>query len=203
MTQIDFHTGWASIISTHILTKRMTSVVVQFHSRLRYFNSHPHEEDDCKSFNSGCAFITFQLTSSRRGWRITTVISALDNDISTHILTKRMTIIVTSMKYYLYISTHILTKRMTYITLLMFWNINISTHILTKRMTCICFLRCIIIVISTHILTKRMTRLRQLQDQLLRYFNSHPHEEDDGMMKRMIGRNKTFQLTSSRRGWHE
>ena len=62
----DLYAGW---ISTHILTKRMT-------------NTH--------SETSTIAFL-FQLTSSRRGWRIFSKIPAWTECISTHILTKRMT----------------------------------------------------------------------------------------------------------------
>ena len=35
-----------SVISTHILTRRMTRFNVTFASPPVYFNSHPHEEDD-------------------------------------------------------------------------------------------------------------------------------------------------------------
>ena len=101
-----------SFISTHILTKRMTMndcgsceketfqltssrrgwlIVLFNYFQLFYFNSHPHEEDDHISF---VAFpnlyisthiltkrmtillifiirgLVFQLTSSRRGWRL-------------------------------------------------------------------------------------------------------------------------------------
>ena len=56
----------------------------------RYFNSHPHEEDD-------------RLQESPR----------LAQIISTHILTKRMTILKVGSISILNISTHILTKRMT------------------------------------------------------------------------------------------
>ena len=56
--------------------------------------------------------------------------------------------------------------------------------------------------ISTHILTKRMTkRCRKLFMQVW-YFNSHPHEEDDGELDEEEPKKETFQLTSSRRGWH-
>ena len=103
---------WLCSISTHILTKRMTEVVFFFPcftvfqltssrrgwppsfrllSHLRYFNSHPHEEDDDSScvHRDSCRIISthiltkrmtkavmarsadnsFQLTSSRRGWQ--------------------------------------------------------------------------------------------------------------------------------------
>ena len=56
----------------------------------------------------------------------------------------------------------------------------ISTHILTKRMTDGFPTFCILCVISTHILTKRMTLACTLLFVLL-----------------------LFQLTSSRRGWHQ
>ena len=55
-------------ISTHILTKRMTVTLWWTITRVRHFNSHPHEEDDG----------TMSLLAQIR-------------DISTHILTKRMT----------------------------------------------------------------------------------------------------------------
>ena len=58
-------------ISTHILTKRMTTIFLMSTSVGMYFNSHPHEEDDeLNDVYSG--FVT----------------------ISTHILTKRMTAIL-------------------------------------------------------------------------------------------------------------
>ena len=56
-------------ISTHILTKRMTSYFPSTSTSLIYFNSHPHEEDDLPLRP---LYHTFY--------------------ISTHILTKRMTI---------------------------------------------------------------------------------------------------------------
>ena len=58
------------IISTHILTRRMTCRILYFNWESNYFNSHPHKEDD-KFFHIqyGCIFV-----------------------ISTHILTRRMTL---------------------------------------------------------------------------------------------------------------
>ena len=116
------------IISTHILTKRMTEAgtdhqmwrAFQLTSSRRgwpflsaytgtalwYFNSHPHEEDDTKQ----CRWII----------RIT---------ISTHILTKRMTRIALWSRSIKKISTHILTKRMTNRTI---WKITLGTFQLTS-----------------------------------------------------------------------
>ena len=79
----------------------------------RYFNSPPHKKNHIA----------------------TTMINTVFFKISTHILTKRMTIIHSFAAPAIYISTHILTKRMTD---------GFPTF-------------CILCVISTHILTKRMT----------------------------------------------
>ena len=78
-------------ISTHILTKRMT--LPQFLHSLPdlYFNSHPHEEDDC----------------------VVHLRAFIPTNISTHILTKRMTKNKNGDVQKSNISTHILTKRMT------------------------------------------------------------------------------------------
>ena len=145
----------------------------------RYFNSPPHKKNHIA----------------------TTMINTVFFKISTHILTKRMTIIHSFAAPAIYISTHILTKRMTD---------GFPTF-------------CILCVISTHILTKRMTTLQQLvrlseryfnshpheeddpdaawQSATYCYFNSHPHEEDDAIQRGFDNQAVIFQLTSSRRGW--
>ena len=144
----------------------------------RYFNSPPHKKNHIA----------------------TTMINTVFFKISTHILTKRMTIIHSFAAPAIYISTHILTKRMTD---------GFPTF-------------CILCVISTHILTKRMTVSVQTPSPRILYFNSHPHEEDDDvsrlqpqtkevisthiLTKRMTNSVSeplafcVFQLTSSRRG---
>ena len=78
------------------------------------------------------------------------------------------------------ISTHILTKRMTSTAGIPNPKRCISTHILTKRMTQHCTMESVMSNISTHILTKRMTWTIEISCSLAWYFNSHPHEEDDG-----------------------
>ena len=77
-----------------------------------YFNSHPHEEDD--------------IVLCSRLFHI---------NISTHILTKRMTEVIERLHGSDLISTHILTKRMTLLAMIYALQKLISTHILTKRMT--------------------------------------------------------------------
>ena len=98
-----------------------------------YFNSHPHEEDDVVRSDLHSIDVIFQLTSSRRGWR--------------------------------------------------HWNHdylppNISTHILTKRMTKVfrlCKARTVFQLTSSRRGWQNL--LRSLH--VYRHFNSHPHEEDD------------------------
>ena len=86
-------------------------------------------------------------------------IKLLRLDISTHILTKRMTGIYAGGWLLFIISTHILTKRMTGTMSLLAQLRDISTHILTKRMTVNTTSRFARFGISTHILTKRMTAI--------------------------------------------
>ena len=59
-----------NIISTHILTKRMTDSNVIIFCFTDYFNSHPHEEDDNTLICMITSVAIFQLTSSRRGWPV-------------------------------------------------------------------------------------------------------------------------------------
>ena len=71
-------------ISTHILTKRMTTHKWSDAEAELHFNSHPHEEDDC----------THQINDK-------------SSNISTHILTKRMTMLLLRQPGpYLYFNSH-------------------------------------------------------------------------------------------------
>ena len=144
-----------------------------------YFNSHPHEEDDDATTKAKLTDTVFQLTSSRRGWHTLLNGSSFANGISTHILTKRMTVLFPYWVCCHNISTHILTKRMTPKCVSLSIPLCISTHILTKRMTDCGNYKTRFYDISTHILTKRMTLISMLIHNMLHYFNSHPHEEDD------------------------
>ena len=123
-----------------------------------YFNSHPHEEDDDSLRLLNC-----------------------HADISTHILTKRMTITAVFFQKTTDISTHILTKRMTLEKVLTSSEKKISTHILTKRMT-YCWM------MNSSVSTYFNSHPHEEDDNnpdggnsVRRYFNSHPHEEDDGV----------------------
>ena len=131
-------------ISTHILTKRMTSFPINNITLFEYFNSHPHEEDDTwlrkrellqNHFNShpheeddssrlsrNCSQKHFNSHPHEED-DITSCLLSLSKSISTHILTKRMTPQFTDVVALSDISTHILTKRMTQTFTFMLWRI--------------------------------------------------------------------------------
>ena len=58
-----------------------------------FFNSHPHKEDDVADEEFYAYHGVFQLTSSQGGWRIVLNVK-FKYQFSTHILTRRMTLIV-------------------------------------------------------------------------------------------------------------
>ena len=101
----------------------------------RYFNSHPHEEDDFSTVVDIIQLVLFQLTSSRRGWRSHLTPTPLIYHISTHILTKRMTLLfpLCSIRR-LYFNSHPHEEDDAHASEFPLYQ-NISTHILTKRMT--------------------------------------------------------------------
>ena len=144
-------------ISTHILTKRMTAPIEAAIKDLKYFNSHPHEEDDAAMKEATYFTCIFQLTSSRRGWLFHIHLSCSSISISTHILTKRMTLrtlMLPILRVYFNSHPHEEDDGLCFPLGLLNWYFNshpheeddlrndgtanrsdISTHILTKRMT--------------------------------------------------------------------
>ena len=128
------------VISTHILTRRMTQV----------------------NGISGIIFI-FQLTSSRGGWLVWYSEEIWYCHFNSHPHEEDDN---AKMDYYTIrnISTHILTRRMTKCNKSIILNRNISTHILTRRMTGSVGGKKDVNNISTHILTRRMTTGGWLQD---------------------------------------
>ena len=77
-------------ISTHILTKRMTSAQARL-ARFRFISTHILTKRMTVRTGRRNQRNEFQLTSSRRGWPTVTPIPISSFLISTHILTKRMT----------------------------------------------------------------------------------------------------------------
>ena len=100
----------------------------------------------------------FQLTSSRRGWPLSGFLRYLSPHFNSHPHEEDDPITLYNIHIW-NISTHILMKRMT-VVMGRYWNeANISTHILMKRMTEIEWAEAILQDISTHILMKRMTAI--------------------------------------------
>ena len=123
---------------------------------MKNFNSHPHEEDDNVADGSSASL-----------------------DISTHILTKRMTDYALRLLIAKNISTHILTKRMTSTTSPISSLQLISTHILTKRMTVTVWYELPETCYFNSHPHEEDDSVSDKEESLLSYFNSHPHEEDD------------------------
>ena len=145
--------------------------------------------------------LIFQLTASRRGWRLAPVHSQPTANISTHSLTKRLTSSSFPIGATVCISTHSLTKRLTepLIPAVPVLQI-ISTHSLTKRLTVHYIYRTSIKCISTHSLTKRLTMMYLI-------VTSEQEISTHSLTKRLTWQHTKnnisviFQLTASRRGW--
>ena len=186
-------------ISTHSLTKRLTSRTQSSLSALRNFNSQPHEEADYIRFHRTKFLQYFNSQPHEEADSIGTPPSNLlqyfnsqpheEADfrknlvngkcvISTHSLTKRLTIKGSINPTYGKISTHSLTKRLTWYSLQSLTQFIISTHSLTKRLT-----------FSANIIQTKQN-----------YFNSQPHEEADEYRRILADARTLFQLTASRRG---
>ena len=123
-------------ISTHILTRRMTWRSPGRNGGMEYFNSHPHEEDDSTGVPSWTCQPYFNSHPHEED-DVFRSCGRLRYYISTHILTRRMTVGKAGRSYGQGISTHILTRRMTRPRTHTHSLYRISTHILTRRMTAI------------------------------------------------------------------
>ena len=144
-------------ISTHILTKRMTT------SKLT-------------PTISGA----FQLTSSRRGWPYTSIFNILIKYYFNSHPHEEDDFLGKTNKGNTNISTHILTKRMTESNYYVFKYWSISTHILTKRMTNFVELKNLVFdYFNSHPHEEDDCHNTLSPFLLYSYFNSHPHEEDD------------------------
>ena len=189
-------------ISTHILTKRMTifsmasssALIFQLTSSRRgwlrfdagnhgaqHFNSHPHEEDDDQGICKKTDCITFQLTSSRRGWHIVYDLKTLIKEFQLTSSRRGWLQMIGYDKDQKHFNSHpheeddMAFSRL-FLTSFSFqltssrrgWHWSGSVEGVWN--------------ISTHILTKRMTYTSIFNILIEYYFNSHPHEEDDGIL---------------------
>ena len=186
----------------------------------KYFNSHPHEEDDHKPVHH-LSQGEFQLTSSRRGWRYGRIESFMFETISTHILTKRMTdfpiplapIIVfqltSSRRGWLcwsreeipisYFNSHPHEEddnangRRNHLE-------SISTHILTKRMTLMLFTSFVLILFQLTS-SRRGWRGGSGSKKPSSHISTHILTKRMTRTRMEMCERAIFQLTSSRRGW--
>ena len=203
--------GWPKCWPIHIkwITFQLTSSRRGWPNRKqssfasKNFNSHPHEEDDLLQHFFRLPTISFQLTSSRRGWQVCIVLLSLPGHFNSHPHEEDDEDMVNMWIWITSISTHILTKRMTVYHA--FWIPRCIFQLTSSRRGWLLnpYYQALGINISTHILTKRMTDSLFCQDFFVFYFNSHPHEEDDKNRKFYERGLVSFQLTSSRRGWRD
>ena len=134
MTRLFFLHSLQGNISTHILTKRMTLLDTDRKVSDGYFNSHPHEEDDNIQLSFSLLCNPFQLTSSRRGWRNWTEEVSAANYFNSH------------------------------------------PH---EEDDVVCKNIFIVLFLFQLTSSRRGWRLRSDRNVYIRNFNSHPHEEDD------------------------
>ena len=181
--------GWPKCWPIHIkwITFQLTSSRRGWPNRKqssfasKNFNSHPHEEDDLLQHFFRLPTISFQLTSSRRGWQVCIVLLSLPGHFNSHPHEEDDEDMVNMWIWITSISTHILTKRMTVYHA--FWIPRCIFQLTSSRRGWLLnpYYQALGINISTHILTKRMTDSLFCQDFFVFYFNSHPHEEDDNI----------------------
>ena len=167
----------------------------------QHFNSHPHEEDDDQGICKKTDCITFQLTSSRRGWHIV-------YDLKTLIKEFQLT---SSRRGWLQMIGYDKDQK----------HFNSHPH----EEDDMAFSRLFLTSFSFQLTSSRRGWQKSCSSfHVSQYFNSHPHEEDDVspsqsryileyisthiLTKRMtlphslpLPVRRTFQLTSSRRGW--
>ena len=62
------HCWFVFLISTHSLTRRLTTLRHSTTPTRTNFNSQPHKEADLDNLSSGVYYLTFQLTASQGGW---------------------------------------------------------------------------------------------------------------------------------------
>ena len=188
---------------------------------LYYFNSQPHKEAD---ISSNLWYSVFSISTHSLTRRLTwlTMRNGIDMDISTHSLTRRLTVDFPEVFARRAISTHSLTRRLTAeCNRLQVW-IFISTHSLTRRLTkrrarrdrAEAFqltasqggwqqLDRPLDTITTFQLTASQGGWRTFKNMwtVWRYFNSQPHKEADGSLRRCLIFRLSFQLTASQGGW--
>ena len=132
---LDIFRKWTGhSISTHILTKRMTCTFSSSNSSGLSFQLTSSRRGWPGQLDSPQFVQTFQLTSSRRGWPVSLILHHA-HTIFQLTSSRRGWHWPDTNTFRTGISTHILTKRMTWRYKRASDHRSISTHILTKRMT--------------------------------------------------------------------
>ena len=170
--------GEYGTISTHSLTRRLTSVTLQGNV-LTLFQLTASQGGWRQCNWMWYNILIFQLTASQGGWRLPINAYNLIWNISTHSLTRRLTreritrnsrisyfnsqphkeadVFLPDSSTTICISTHSLTRRLTEKTEVLNTIFNISTHSLTRRLTHVSDRLGDCSDISTHSLTRRLT----------------------------------------------
>ena len=150
-----------------------------------YFNSHPHKEDDVISAFHRVATNHFNSHPHKEDDIVVSYTSCKIH-ISTHILTRRMTVCLNHRQKRRNFNSHPHKEDDRTSQKSNALSTVISTHILTRRMTAQKQAVRAVIFISTHILTRRMTSYSSNLDCPGANFNSHPHKEDDSNFKQNL-----------------
>ena len=128
-----------------------------FLRRNRYFNSQPHKEADCCRLFEMVLYYLFQLTASQGGWRFFLI----------------------TIQAFTYISTHSLTRRLTILINPSFVGFNISTHSLTRRLTISWLMKFLSESYFNSQPHKEADYQPQSAPESCMHFNSQPHKEAD------------------------
>ena len=191
----------ANYISTHSLTRRLTTSDTILDIVKSDFNSQPHKEADWSTYTSKQFWDYFNSQPHKEADDWHAIVQSSMISISTHSLTRRLTVSPYSAFFVTEISTHSLTRRLTpvlgFCTLLHHfnsqphkeadlppapWYDGLSIFQLTASQggwPGHILWRISEFLISTHSLTRRLTEICHITRWIWRYFNSQPHKEAD------------------------
>ena len=138
--------------------------------RHRHFNSQPHKEADPGGFNLCCGWWYFNSQPHKEADGNRAYMPMYHAEISTHSLTRRLTLLLRETLRFYYISTHSLTRRL--------------THPFHSPSSCPVYFN------SQPHKEADLQVAASFKDCL--YFNSQPHKEADSMYEILKKRSKNF-----------
>ena len=144
----------------------------------------------------------FQLTASQGGWPRISGKSLKSSNISTHSLTRRLTLSLNIVSKECFdfnsqphkeadLSSGVVPNHV----------LPISTHSLTRRLTARTDIICVRLNISTHSLTRRLTIERMVIDNGIFKFQLTASQGGWHLHYLLLGFKRIFQLTASQGGW--